>query len=53
MEVRYSMPVVATGALTCLRALGNSGRASEKAIGVITHGSHQDAFRHSGANWLQ
>jgi hypothetical protein len=27
MEVRYSMPVTATGVLTCLRALGNSGCA--------------------------
>jgi hypothetical protein len=44
MEVRYSTPVIATGALTCLPALGNSGwtpalafsASGEKAIGFIT-----------------
>jgi hypothetical protein len=61
MEVGYSTPVIATGALTCLPALGNSGWTpthtapidGEKRIGFITDGSHQDAFRDSRVNWLR
>jgi hypothetical protein len=61
------MPVVATGALACLLALGNSGwNPTLAAIGFITHfpsamrrtsaprhRSHQDAFRDLGIKWRQ